>query len=422
MKFWTALLRVLKYNEPVQTPKSLSLRRIFVVVGIVSLFISYLGLWIRLISDPVQRTGSDFIHFYTAGRIAQNEGMSRVYDLALQQDYEEEQVGFPLADGQVLPYNHLPFLIPILQIIITANYVHSFYNWVIIMIVLYIIGIIILCRVLRQAGIDQNSTLLTAIGGLLFLPLFFSLMNGQDTAVLFLGVAIWIYGLISEKEMAAGLGLSLTTIRPHIALIMALPMLFSYRKVFLGFMLGSGILALFSYSILGIAGTRDFIDILIVSAGGEWYGMKQFAMFNLIGLLMRTTPWLAADVIRLLGWVVYGIAIVGLCILWARNKDLQDGKIGLTVTLALFAVPHLHFHDLTLLLMPIYELIRSSTRSGWLKTSIAVVLPIVISLLLLLSNASRVLQYTVPYLLMLALAGYPYYLKYKQRITVPHQS
>ena len=28
---------------------------------------------------------------------------------------------------------------------------------------------------------------LTGIGGFLFLPLFFSLMNGQDTALLFLG-------------------------------------------------------------------------------------------------------------------------------------------------------------------------------------------------------------------------------------------
>src|SRR3990172_1997399 len=278
--------------------KSSSFRRIFIIAGIASLFISYLGIWIRLISDPVQRTGSDFIHFYSAGRIAQNEGLSHVYDLALQQDYEEEQVGFSLAQGQVLPYNHLPFLIPILQIIVTANYVNSFYKWMLIMIVLYIIGIIILCRVLRQAGIDQSSTLLTALGGLLFLPVFFSLMNGQDTALLFLGASIWMYGLFSGKETVAGLGLSLTTIRPHIALILALPMLFSHRKVFWGFVLGAGLLAVFSLSILGLEGTREFIDILLISAGGEWYGLKENTMYNLIGLLTRASPWLEAGPIR----------------------------------------------------------------------------------------------------------------------------
>lgn len=401
---------------------SSSLHRIFIIAGIASLFLSYLGIWISLINDPVQRTGSDFIHFYSAGRIAQDKGISHVYDLALQQDYEEEQVGFPLAQGQVLPYNHLPFLIPILQIIVTANYVHSFYKWVLIMIVLYIISIIVLCQVLRRTGVDQRATLIPAIGGFLFLPVFFSIMNGQDTAFLFLGASIWMYGLFSGKETIAGLGLSLTTIRPQIALILALPMLFSYRKVFLGFILGSGILALFSFSILGIAGTRDFINILFVSAGGEWYGMKQFAMFNLIGLLMRNLPWMEADFIRLLGWVVYGSAIIGLCILWNRKKDLQDGKIGLTIALALFASPHLHFHDLALLLIPIFEIVRLTAKRGGLKSSIATALPIAISLLLLLSNISPVLQYTVPYLIMLVLAGYPHYQNYENPITAPHQS
>ena len=404
------------------TMASSSFRRIFIITGIASLFLSYLGIWISLINDPVQRTGSDFIHFYSAGRIAQDQGISRVYDLALQQDYEEEQVGFPLAQGQVLPYNHLPFLIPILQILVTANYVHSFYKWVLIIIVLYIISIIVLCQVLRRTGVDQRSTLLAAVGGFLFLPVFFSMMNGQDTAFLFLGASIWMYGLFSGKETVAGLGLSLTTIRPQIALILALPMLFSYRKVFLGFILGSGILALFSFSILGIAGTRDFINILFVSAGGEWYGMKQFAMFNLIGLLMRSFPSLEADFMRLLGWVVYGSTIIGLCILWNRNNDLQDGKIGLTIVLALFASPHLHFHDLTLLLIPIYEIVRLTAKRGGLKLSIATVLPIAVSLVLLLSNVSPVLQYSVPYLIMLALAGYPYYQNYENPITAPHQS
>jgi len=74
-------------------------RRIFIIAGIVSLFVSYLGIWIRFINDPVERTGADFIHFYSAGRLAQSEGAAHVYDLLLQQKIEEQQVGFPLAPG-----------------------------------------------------------------------------------------------------------------------------------------------------------------------------------------------------------------------------------------------------------------------------------------------------------------------------------
>lgn len=393
-------------------------RRVFIIVGIASLFLAHFGIWVRFINDPAERTGADFIHFYSAGRIAQSEGAAHVYDLLLQQEIQEQQVGFPLAPGQVLPYNHLPFLIPILQTVMSADYVHSFYRWVFIMILLFIIGIVTLGQILTDNGIDHKSTLLASIGSLLFLPLFFSLMNGQDTAFLFLGAAIWMYGLVSEREMLAGLGLSLTTVRPHIALILALPMLFRYRKVFLGFALGSGVLALISFLIIGMDGTHEFINVLLISAGGEWYGMKQYAMYNLIGILMRTLPWLGEETIRTIGWMIYGATIIALCIFWARSKDLQVGQIGLTVILALFSVPHLHFHDLTLLLIPIYELIRSSAQdSGLSKTENATVLPIAISLLLLLGNISPLLQYTFPYLIMLALTVFLYYSKYKAPIS-----
>ena len=309
--------------------------------------------------------------------MAQSAGTGNVYDPLLQQKIQQEQVGFSLAPGQVLLYNHLPFLIPILQVIVSDNYINSFYRWVFLLTALYITAILILNQGLRQAGVDQNSILLTSIGGFLFLPLFFSLMNGQDTAFLFLGTAIWLYGLISGKEILAGLGLSLTTVRPHLAILLALPMFFRYKKIFWGFITGSGILAALSILLLGMEGTRKFIDILFVSAGGNWYGMKENAMYNLIGVMTRTFPQLDMGIIRTTGWIFYGIAIIGLCILWAKNKTLSEGQIGLTVTLALFIVPHLHFHDLTLLLIPIFEIIRSSAQNRDAKASIAIIIPFV---------------------------------------------
>ncbi len=398
-----------------------NIRRILIIAGIISLFISYVGIWLRLINDPVERTGSDFIAFYSAGRIAQSKGMASVYNPELQQEIQQEEVGFPLAPGQVLLYNHLPFLIPLLQMIASANYVNSFYRWIGLLGALYLVSIAILSQILKQAGIDRGSTLVMAMGAILFLPVFFSLMNGQDTAFLLLGAALWMYGLIFDKEYLAGFGLSLTTVRPHIALLLAVPMLFRYRKVFVGFLLGSGALALLSLLILGTNGTKEYINILLLSAGGEWYGMKENAMYNLIGILTRTVPGLGTGAIRTAGWIVYGTTIVALCLLWFKARDSKNRYIGLSVTLALFVVPHLHFHDLALLLIPIYDLTRRSMETGHLKTSIAVITPIAISLLLLVSNISAYLQYTTPYLIMLILAVYPFYAKPKIPMRAPQQ-
>ena len=402
-----------------QTPH---LRRLLITAGLLSLFLSYLGVWLRFINDPVERTGSDFIAFYSAGRIAQDYGASRVYDIRLQQQIEQEEVGFHLVEGQVLLYNHLPFLIPLLQTIVSTNYVASFYRWIVLLIALYIAAIVILSKTLNQAAINRNSTFLTAIGAFLFLPVFFSLMNGQDTAFLFLGVALWIYGLVWGNEMMAGFGLSLTIVRPHIALLLAIPMLIRYRKTFVIFLLSSGILALFSLLILGQTGTKEFINILLISAGGDWYGMKENVMYNLIGLLTRIAPQMEPGTIRALGWTVYGFTVTCLCFLWGRNKNLQDGRIGLTGILALFVSPHLHFHDLALLLIPIYELIRLNRENENHDISLVVATPVAISLLFLMSNLSPFLQYTTPYLIMLTLAVYPYFLKPRRSVTTLHRS
>jgi len=394
------------------------LHRVFILTGIISLFVSYLGLWIRFINDPIERTGSDFIAFYSAGRVAQEQGYARVYDPLLQQAVQEEQVGFPLVKGQVLLYNHLPFLVPILGILVNDDYVNSFYRWALLLVALYIVSLIVLSKSLRDLDVEQRTVWLTGLGAFLFLPLFFSLMNGQDTAILFLGMALWIYGLISKQETLSGLGLSLTLVRPHISLVLALPMLFSYRKVFMGYVLGSGLLAALSFLFVGVEGVQQYINILLISAGGEWHGMKEEAMFNLIGLLTRTLPMLGAENIRILGWIVYGMTILGLTFLWAERKDLPANLIGLTVILTLFTVPHLHFHDLTLLLIPMYELVRL----GNVKKSTAIVLPIAVSLLFLISNLSVFSQYTTPYLVMLALAYYPFYLRQQTVLRSLHRS
>ncbi|MDQ2692252.1 MAG: hypothetical protein M3Y68_09490 [Chloroflexota bacterium] len=396
-------------------------RRIFVIAGACSLFLSYVGIWLRMINDPVERTGADFIHFYSAGRIAQIHGSERVYNPVLQHDVEEEVVGFELAANQFLPYNHMPFLIPLLQLTMSGNYVGSFYRWVVLMIVVHALGLIVFGQLFKIIGVDRQSIHTLILGGVLFLPFFVSLMNGQDTSILFLGTALWVYGLVSGKPLFAGIGLSLTLIRPHISLVLALPMFFHNRRIFLGYVMGSGILGVISFLILGMSGTQEFIDMLLLSAGGEWYGIKPEAMFNLIGLLTRALPWLAIEQIRLIGWTVYGLTIIGLSILWWQ-QNWKTYPIGLTVVLALFVAPHLYFHDLTILLIPIAELILFSHENGNLKTSVVTVLPIATSMLFLVSNISPLLQYTVPYLLMAVLIIYAYRRAYGMLSTTPHRS
>ncbi|MGD0878951.1 MAG: glycosyltransferase family 87 protein [Anaerolineales bacterium] len=368
-----------------------------------TLVITYAILWLQMISSPAQRTGADFMVFFTAGRISQINGSALVYNTLLQQTIQQAAVGFQLAPGQVLIYNHVPYLIPILKVFISGNYVASFYRWGVLLLVLYLAGMVLLTGVLRQAGWRQAETWLMAAGMITFFPCFVSLLNGQDTAFTFFGLCLYLAGFLTGRDWLAGVGLALTSIRPQVMVLLAVPFIFRRQKVFGWFCLAGGVLGGVSLAAVGVEGMRGFLNLLLVSAGGEWYGLKEPLMVNLVGLLWRIAPGLSANVIHWTGWMVYGMTLIGLCILWRRTHQINEKQIGLAIVLAVFTVPHLHYHDLALLLVALVAALLILVREGFLNTQKAALGPLALSIVFLLSNFTQISKLNFPYLIMLLL-------------------
>lgn len=214
-------------------------RRLFTNVGLLSLALIYILSWINMIDDPKQRTGSDFIGFYSFGRIAQTQGFENIYNVKAQENIEEAVVGF-----QIIPefYTHVPFIAALADLIVDSNYINSFIRWATVLLVLNAASSYLLVRILRQGDFEKEETFRLFAGVFLFFPAFSALMNGQDDAILLLGLAVWLWGIFSERPFLAGLGLSLTIVRPQTALFLAIPFLFKQRKVLWGFALGGLIL------------------------------------------------------------------------------------------------------------------------------------------------------------------------------------
>jgi hypothetical protein len=367
--------------------KTLDVAFIFKVSAVLSLSVAYIVQWTTMIGSPSLRTGTDFIAFYAAGRAAQRYGYSNVYNIALQQKIQESVVGFPLAQGQVLIYLHIPYLVPLLSLLVSANYVASFLRWATLMLILHAMTTILLVYNIKSAS---KSTLFA--GAMLFFPFFQSLLLGQDTAFLFFGVAVWVVGMIQKKDWLAGIGLAMTSVRPHLCIVLAAPFLFRHQSVLRYFLAGITVLILVSLLLLGKNGALDFLKILQISAsGGELYGTHETAMVNLIGMAMRLLPFVQANIIRAAGWGGYFVGIFLAVILWQKEAPLTT-KIGVTIILALFFAPHLHSHDLTLLLAPLMFASQSNERVLYLLLGI--------SLLFLLLPF---LHYVLPYALYVGL-------------------
>ena len=355
-----------------------------------------------MIVNPSERTGTDFVAFYTAGRVAQENGFANAYDIALQREIQKKTVGFPLGTGQVLLYNHVPYLIPVLWVLVSQSYVASFVRWLLLLIGLYACGMYGLMRWLPDNFQSPHKYLFLA-GAATFFPAFVSLLLGQDTAFLFMGVSLIGWGVSRKKYWLAGTGLALTTVRPHFALLFAIPFLFSQRKVFGWFLIFTGSLAILSIAILGFQGTKDFINILMISAGGKWYGMKESSMYNLIGLLSRWFAFLNPQIIRTIGWIVYVAAILVVFIWSARTRNIENRHLSWIVLICILTVPHFHYHDLTILLFPLLIVGLERQRLKLPRGFHIVLQPLVISFIMLVGFFSRLVQFIIPYLIIVVL-------------------
>ena len=377
-------------------------RRVFVISGLTSLVIVYPVLWARMISRTVERTGADFIAFYAAGRIAQNEGPGHVYDLDLQRHYEEQVVGFAILPEHISPYLHPPFVVPIAQLVSGDNFIFSFILWNLVMLAFLVGGTIPLLSLFWE-GLDRKEKMILLASILLFYPSFVSLINGQDSAILYLGGCLWLVGLLKKKDWLAGLGLTIMAVRPHIALPLALPFLFRRREVWWWFLLDACLLGGLTLAYAGVQGTAGFLQILLVSGGGVNYHTGEINMLNLIGLLERLLPAVSPNHIRWFGWGAYAASLISLCVLWARRQQLGEKEFSLAVLLSLFTAPHFHFHDFVLLIVPIACLMLTLRRELYMPAKNAVLLPLIISLALLFSYFTKFLKDSISYIVMLFL-------------------
>jgi hypothetical protein len=390
--------------------RTLNYRRILAFVGVFSLMTYHIFYWLNLLNDPDQRTGSDFIGFYNFGRIMQEKGIQSIYDIAEQERIEEEVVGHPVT---VIFYTHLPFMAPIAAALVDENYLASFKRWALVLLLLNALNVYLLANLLDLKRFTRETGLILILGAFFFDPTASGFMNGQDTAILLLGAALWLRGMSSQKYLLAGLGLSLTTVRPQVALFLAIPFLFRQRKVFWGFVLGSSILAGISLWLLKTEGTLKFIESLRYIESTIWVEPHSFDMPTISGIIRRNFTVTDASAAKTFVWICYLIGIVVFSVWWHRSEEITEKHIGLISIFAIFLLPYAHYHELTLLLIPIFCLLRILERNQVEPYFMAIV-PLVVSWFSLLGYAGTgLLKFPIVYTIMFILG---YSLLYPGRI------
>jgi len=330
--------------------RGLGLRTILFLVVIVAQATWYVIIFAQLVASPRTIREVDYVAIYPAGYLARYEGLSSVYDMNLQKRVQDAAIA-PLKLPNFYPYNHPPFLVPILLLVTTSDYIASFYRWLVVLLIFHLFSLTFLASLFRRLGWPRNEVWLLAIAGLLFYPIFGAYLKGQDSAFVLFGVSLWTYGVLTDKDKIAALGLGLAAMRPQVALVLALPFLFKRQKVWWWFIGWGAILLLYFTLLIGVNGLKDFIQTLFLSAAGM--GIDVNAMPTLMGALVRTFPGISGKVLNITGYSGYVLAILFLCIVWLKSREITAKQVGLAVLVSIVFSPHLHVHDLSLLLIPV---------------------------------------------------------------------
>jgi hypothetical protein len=229
-------------------------------------------------------------------------------------------------------------------------------------------------------------------------------MNGQDVLIILLGTSVWMLQLRSGKEFSAGLWLGLSAIRPQTAIFLSTPFILRKQKVLLGFVLGAGVLALISLALIGPSGLQKYITILGVVEGEMWRLPHAKDMPTISGFIRRNFEEVDRDFFRYftLGGFITGILSISYW--WRKSVEISEKQIGLLILAGLVFVPYAHYHELSLLLIPIICLIRILLTKNLISRQFAQLLPLCTSILLLAGfSGGGSLKYMIVYLVMLFL-------------------
>ncbi|MGC2268398.1 MAG: glycosyltransferase family 87 protein [Candidatus Acidiferrales bacterium] len=310
---------------------------------------------------------NDFPPLYASAQMVREGQASCIYDLEVENSYVRR-----ISDVTRPPNNHLPYENLIFIPLTYMQFRTAFICWTLLSLAMLILVALMTCDMWPDTS-SFGFTLLTILA---FFPVWYCLLQGQDSILLLLlfALSFWL-GRRGHHDLA-GFVLALGLFRPQLVLPFAFVMFLGRRWKFIrGFIPGIICVVALSVWIVGFHGMADYARILIsqgtqgsASALVEQWHVQPSLMTTLRGLLWISLPSLAPRIVQ----TVLLLAGTSLGLLWAA-KGIRGAKQDATFELA-FAIAvavvvlvsfHSFLHDFSIIILPVLvvaNLILGSTR------------------------------------------------------------
>ena len=305
--------------------------------------------------DLVRKGYSDFTIYYGAATMVRRGLGSELYNEAAQYKIQREFApDVPIREA-ALPFNHPPFEALLFVPLTYFSYVPAFVIWDLVnLAILSALPFLIRKHVPELQNYPWPLWMLASLG---FFPIFFTLLQGQDSILLLLLYTLAFVCLKKKAETLAGGCLALGLFKPHLIL----PFVFVWvlrggKKMLYGFLATAAALGFVSLGIVGIRGFVSYPSYVLnlekTMAGGA---IKPSEMPNLRGmvyLLLNRHPHMDVAVTVLLSCTILVVVAI-LCRHQEQTQDLFYWKFALTMVTSSFVSYHCLGYDLCILLLPI---------------------------------------------------------------------
>jgi len=326
------------------------------ILSVLTFFLTILLLYTSLGLRFFLRS-TDFRAFYTGGLMLLNNVTQDFYTLSTQYNWQHKFTPEMSDPKYLMPFVYPPFVaIPMAFIALlpfeTAYFVYMLWNIALLAVLCFLI-----IRICKNVKTITKVALITMC--VTFLPILTTIIQGQLSLLLTLALLnIWL-SFKAGNKMRCGLWLSLLFVRPHLVIVPIIAFALKRElRVLIGLAIGSSILLMLSYLLVGWSGLKEYITLLTSAfSWGDAYTRHPQMLHSWNGFIhfLFNTNQLRGIIFLL--WLL-GIILATALLLWAWRGRLiaKTSKFALQwailVLTMLFTSPHVNFHDLSLLIVP----------------------------------------------------------------------
>jgi Glycosyltransferase family 87 len=298
---------------------------------------------------------NDFPVFYSNAQMVREGQAAHLYDFDAENDFVHR-----VSDVARAPNNHLPYELLIFIPFTYLRFGTAHLLWTLVSLGMLVGVALLLCNAL-STGLSLRPTLLTMLA---FFPVWYCLLQGQDSILLVFLFALSFWLWKRERDDVAGFALAMGLFRPQLVLPFVLVAFLAGKWKFVrGFIPGAVFALLVSIWVVGVHGMADYARILLsqgtqgsASALSQEWQVRLGLMPTLRGLLWIVLPASVPGDIR--NFLLLCGTSIGLLLAAKALRGVKEGAafdmafaavVGAVTVVSFHSLPH----DFSLMILPL---------------------------------------------------------------------